>query len=55
MDIFYPFIYKQKVKKEFEPLPLYIESIPPELEEIKQPSDEDVEEKESNIIIIDLL
>jgi len=48
MNTFYPFIHERK-KKNVEPLPLYIELIPPQ-EEL--PAEEEKEKK--RIIIIEL-
>lgn len=49
MDIFYPFIYEKKEKN--EPTPLYVELVPPTLEEREDLS----EEKENpGVIIIEL-
>jgi hypothetical protein len=48
MNTFYPFIHERK-KKNIEPMPLYIELIPPQE---KLPDEEEKEEK--RIIIIEL-
>lgn len=50
MNIFYPFIYPIKKKVESEPIPLYLEIIPPLLPEKKEEKDE-----ESGVVIIELL
>jgi len=49
MDDFFPFIYEIEKKKE-EPLPLYIELIPPTL----QPEPDEYDDETPRVIIIEL-
>jgi hypothetical protein len=49
MNDFYPFIHKKERKKEeFEPLPLYIELVPPQEKPVE-------EQEEKRVIIIEIL
>ena len=52
MDAFYPFIHEKKDKKkeQSEPVPLYVELVPPEPEK-KAPSEED---ERPGVIVIEL-
>jgi hypothetical protein len=54
MNTSYPFIHKnEQKKKEFEPIPLYVELVPPQ--EIPLEKKEDQEDKEERVIIIQIL
>ena len=50
MNTFYPFIYTPKKKVESEPLPLYLEIVPPPLPQKKEEKDE-----EYGVVIIELM
>jgi hypothetical protein len=52
MDAFYPFIHeKDKKKEKYEPIPLYIELVPPGPEKKEDSS----EKEEPGVIVIELL
>jgi hypothetical protein len=50
MDIFYPFIHKNKEKEKNKPIPLYVELVPPSPEKQETPTEDD----NPGVIIIEL-